>query len=46
MVHKLGNIVAKANKKVAYDLQMKTADLNQQAKQLFGDLNHCRSNGN
>jgi hypothetical protein len=44
--HKLGNIVAKANKKAADDLQMKTTDLNQQANQLFGDLNHFRSNRN
>jgi hypothetical protein len=29
----------------ADDLHMKMTDLNQQAKDLFGDLNHFRSNG-
>jgi chromosome segregation ATPase len=44
--HKLGDIAAKASKEAADDQQMKTTDLNQQANQLFGDLNHFRSNGN
>jgi hypothetical protein len=44
--HKLGDLVAKASKDAADDLQMKTTDLNQQANQLFGDLNHFDSNGN
>jgi chromosome segregation ATPase len=44
--HKLGDTVAKASKEAVDDLRMKTTDLNQQANQLFGDLNHFRSNGN